>query len=302
LLDWLKQAEAAGFQHATCSDHLMPWSERQAHSGFSWAWLGAGLQATRLSLGTVCSPGDRYHPVVVAQAAATLAEMFPDRFWMAVGSGEALNEHVTGASWPSKPERNARLLECVAVMRALWAGERVSHEGRIRVHDARLYSLPPTKPLLFGAALTEETAHWVGGWADGLLTVAKAPEELRRMAEAFQEGGGAGKPMFLQVGLAWGASEAEALETVRTRWPHAVLDEGSLADVQTPWQIDALTAMAGRDDYRGRFRLAWDAQQLLDMLGRDAAVGFQRLYLHHVGRDVAGFIDVCREHILPAFA
>jgi G6PDH family F420-dependent oxidoreductase len=163
LRDCVIAAERAGFAAAMCSDHFAPWSRRQGHSGFAWAWLGAALQATTLSLGVVNAPGDRYHPAIIAQAAATLAEMFPGRFWLALGSGQALNEHITGARWPPKPERNARLLECVAVMRALWRGETVTHHGLIEVEEARLWSLPQSPPQVVGAALSEETAELAGG-------------------------------------------------------------------------------------------------------------------------------------------
>ena len=119
LLAAVRAAEAAGFDAAMCSDHFSPWSERQGESGFAWSWLGAALEATSLSLGCVNAPGQRYHPAIIAQAAATLAEMYPGRFWVALGSGEASNEHITGAPWPDKATRNARLRECVDVMRAL---------------------------------------------------------------------------------------------------------------------------------------------------------------------------------------
>src|SRR5690606_23568761 len=121
----------AGFSGAMCSDHLMPWSASQGHSGFAWSWLGAALQTTNFSFGVVNAPGYRYHPVIIAQAAATLAEMFPGRFWMAVGSGEALNEHITGEAWPPKPERNDRLRECADMMRALWRGDMITHRGNV---------------------------------------------------------------------------------------------------------------------------------------------------------------------------
>lgn len=138
LLRCVQQAEQAGFKAAMCSDHFHPWSERQKHSSFAWSWLGSALEATSFRFGTVCAPGQRYHPAVIAQAAATLAEMYPGRFWIAVGSGENLNEHITGAAWPAKSEREARLQECVEVMRALWAGETVSHDGRVCVCDEDL--------------------------------------------------------------------------------------------------------------------------------------------------------------------
>src|SRR5690606_28228959 len=157
LLDYVQRAEAAGFSAAMCSDHFMPWSETQAESGFAWSWLGAALQATQLPFGVVCAPGYRYHPAIIAQAAATLAEMYRDRFWIAVGSGERLNEHITGEAWPPKAERNARLRECADIMRALWAGETVTHRGLVHVEEAKLYSLPERPPLLVGAALSEET-------------------------------------------------------------------------------------------------------------------------------------------------
>src|SRR4051794_1820840 len=181
-----------------CSDHFHPWSERQGQSGYTWAWLGAAMQATHLSFGTVCAPGQRYHPAVIAQAAATLAQMFPGRLWVALGTGQNLNEHINGAHWPPKPERQARLRESVAGIRALWAGETVNRETPwFRVRNAKLYTRPGAPPRIFGAAITEDTARWVGGWADGLITVGKDPEGLRRVVNAFREGGGDGKPLAL---------------------------------------------------------------------------------------------------------
>src|SRR3712207_2141353 len=131
LLAAVGEAEAAGFQAAMCSDHITPWSEAQGQSGFAWSWLGAALATTSLRFGVVNAPGQRYHPAVIAQAAATLAEMFPGRFWAALGTGEASNERITGDPWPDKPTRNARLAESVEVMRALFAGEGVTHDGLV---------------------------------------------------------------------------------------------------------------------------------------------------------------------------
>src|SRR5690606_32352295 len=133
-----------------------------------------------------------------AQAAATLAEMYPGRFWLAVGSGEALNEHIVGQPWPAKPERNARLRECVDVMRALWAGETVTHRGRVIVEEAKLYTRPAQGPPIFGAALSEETAAWMGGWADGLITTGAPRDALASLIGAFRDGGGEGKPVKVQ--------------------------------------------------------------------------------------------------------
>jgi coenzyme F420-dependent glucose-6-phosphate dehydrogenase len=164
LLRYIQIAEQAGFSGGMCSEHFLPWSEQQGQSGFTWAWLGAALQATSLSFGMVTSPGQRYNPAITAQAIATLAEMFPGRVWCAFGSGQFLNERITGEGWPVKSERQARLKEAVDVIRALWAGETVTHRGRFIVEEAKLYTLPETPPLILGAAITSETAEWVGTW------------------------------------------------------------------------------------------------------------------------------------------
>ncbi len=190
LLSYVEQAQAVGFDCAMCSDHFHPWSERQGHSGFAWSWLGAALQATTMSLGVVNSPSFRYHPAVIAQAAATLAQMYPGRFWLAVGSGEAINEAMTGQPWPDKARRNARLAEAVAIIRALWAGEEVWHRGTLVTQGARLFTLPAAPVPMYAAALSVETAKWAGSWADGLITISASHDQQQRIIDAFREGGG----------------------------------------------------------------------------------------------------------------
>lgn len=132
LLRYAVAAEAAGFGAVMSSDHFHPWSRAQGQSGFGWAWLGAAMQATTLPFGTLCVPGGwRYHPAIVAQAAATLERLFPGRLrWIAAGSGEALNEAIVGARWPDKAVRNERLRAGVDIVRRLWAGDTVSARTR----------------------------------------------------------------------------------------------------------------------------------------------------------------------------
>ena len=189
LRDSAVHAEQAGFDAVMCSDHLAPWSTSQGHSGYTWTWLGAALQATdHVPMGAFHAPGQRYHPVISAQAIATVAAMFPGRFpWVALGSGEALNEHVTGDPWPTKDVRMARLRECVDVMRALWRGEEVSHRGLIVVDRARVWSLPDEPPGLVAGAISAETAEWAAEWADGLITVNQPLEALRSVIAAIQK-------------------------------------------------------------------------------------------------------------------
>jgi coenzyme F420-dependent glucose-6-phosphate dehydrogenase len=302
LLALLKRAEHAGFGAGMCSDHFHPWTTREGESGYTWSWLGAALEATTaLTLGTVCAPGQRYHPAVLAQGAATLAEMYPDRVWVAVGSGEALNESITGDPWPAKPERMARLEESVDTIRALWRGETVSRNGHVRVKRARLYTRPAAAPPLFAAAVTPETARRTARWADGLITVAGPRETTRRVVDAFREGGGEGKPMWLQVALAFGATdEASRLAAIR-EWPHCALTPQQLADLETPEAFDAAIGAVRGEDVLARVRASADIQRQLAWIQEDLEMGFSRVYLHNVVKEEQErFIDACGERAIPA--
>ena len=238
LLRTVQLAEQAGFDAAMSSDHFSPWSERQGESGFAWSWLGAAMATTHLPFGVVTAPGQRYHPAIIAQAAATLGEMFPGRFWMALGTGEASNEHITGDRWPAKGTRNRRLAECVAVIRALLAGEEVSHDGLVRVDRARLYTLPVRVPELIGAAVSPATAEVAGSWADGLITVNQHPDVLRRVLAAFDAGGGAGKPRYLQVHVSWADTDDEALSIAHDQWRSNVFSPPVYWDLELTTHFD----------------------------------------------------------------
>jgi probable non-F420 flavinoid oxidoreductase len=295
----VKAAGAAGFQGVMCSDHLAPWSERQGHSGHAWTWLGAAMQATSLPFGVVTAPGQRYHPVVTAQAISTLGELFPGRFWAALGSGEALNEHVTGEPWPSKPDRDARLLECVDVIRALLHGEEVTHHGHVQVDRARLWSLPEEIPSLFGAAVSEETARVVGGWADGLITVRQPTDVLRRVIDAFRDGGGERKPVAVQVHLSWAEDEDIALAIAHDQWRTNVFGPDLAWDLELPAQFDEAARTVRPGDVTEAVLVSADPAQHVKWLRQLAELGVDALYLHHVGQDQDRFIDVFAEQVLP---
>ena len=301
LLRAVVAAEESGFQAAMCSDHLAPWSERQGHSGHAWTWLGAALQATSLTFGVVTAPGQRYHPVIAAQAIATLGQMFPGRFWAALGSGEALNEHVTGDRWPDKAARDARLLECVDVMRALLRGGEVTHDGLVRVDRARVWDLPAPSatPALIGAAVSEETARRVGAWADGLITVNQPAETLRRVFDAFRAGGGEGKPINLQVHLAWAEDEDTALAIAHDQWRTNVFSSALAWNLELPEQFDAAAAFVEPEDLRSSVLVSSDLGQHAAWLQELADLGVDGLYLHHVGQSQDAFIDAFGAKVLP---
>jgi probable non-F420 flavinoid oxidoreductase len=302
LLRCVVAAEAAGFQAAMCSDHFAPWSSRQGQSGFAWSWLGAALQATGLGFGVVNAPGQRYHPAIVAQAAATLGELFPGRFWLALGSGEASNEHITGDRWPPKAERRARLGEAVAVIRALLAGETVSHDGLVKVDRARLWTLPERPPMLVGAAISPETAAWVAGWADGLVTINQPHDTLRAVIDAFRANGGEGKPLFLQVHLSWAADEDAALAVAHDQWSTNVFDTSLAMELELPEQFEAAARYVGPEDVRSAVLVSADLGRHTAWLQEFLELGFDRLYLHEVGQaeHQRPFIDAFGSKVIPA--
>jgi probable non-F420 flavinoid oxidoreductase len=305
LLVALRRAEAAGFGAGMCSDHLAPWSERQGHSGHAWTWLGAALASTSLPLGVVTAPGQRYHPVITAHAIATLGEMFPGRFWAALGSGEALNEHVTGDRWPDKPTRDARLLECVEVIRALLAGEEVTHHGLVRVDRARLWSLPEQVPALVGAAVSPETARTVGSWADGLITVNQPLDVLREVLACFRDAGGEGKPVHVQVHLSWDDDEDRALAMAHDQWRSNVFDSTLAWNLELPAQFDAAAEHVPPDAVRGPVLVSSDLGEITAALAAAAELGVDQLALHHVSadpEDQARFVDAFGEKVLPELA
>lgn len=299
LINYVQQAEQAGFNLSLSSDHFYPWSEAQGQSGYAWSWLGAALQATNLSYRIVCAPGQRYHPAIIAQAAATLAEMFPNRFWLTVGSGQALNEHITGDKWPTKSDRNARLKECVDIIRALWNGETVTHQGLVSIEDAKLYTRPEVNPLIIGAAITAKTAEWLGSWADGLITTSRPPEQLKEVVDAFRRGGGEGKPMILKVQLSYHSDEKIAKEGAFEQWRNNIFQSQVLSDLKNPEQFDAMGEFVTMEDVEGNVRISADPQQHIEWLQKDIELGFDELILHNVNREQEQFIDVFGKEVLP---
>ena len=235
-------------------------------------------------MGAFHAPGQRYHPVISAQAIATVAAMFPGRLpWVALGSGEALNEHVTGDLWPAKPERMARLRECVEVMRALWRGEEVSHRGHIVVDRARLWSLPDEPPQLVAGAMSAETAAWAAQWADGLITANQPARGTLR----------------LQVHLAYADSDDEALAIAVDQWRGNCVPTLLAWDLTTPEQFEAATRHVPPSEVAANVRVSADLGRHLGWMQEYVDLGFEELHLHHVGQHNEAFIDAFGAEVLP---
>lgn len=301
LLLLVSLAESSGFRAVQSSDHFHPWSESQGHSGFAWSWLGAALARTSLPFSVVSAPGYRYHPAIVAQAAATLAEMFPGRFSVAVGSGEALNEGITGEKWPLSDERNERLRECIDIIRDLWAGKVVTYKGHVVIEEAKLYVRPQIPPLLIGAAIKETTARWMAPWVDGMVTTARPVEMMKKIVEAFRSSGGEGKPMYLKLDLSYARSEQNAVDGAWDQWRTQLLGPSLQADLRTPSHFDAVANYITREQVREKYFITNDTRSCIGLIQSYFDLGYERVYLHNVNKEQEQFIEDFGQKVLPAF-
>jgi coenzyme F420-dependent glucose-6-phosphate dehydrogenase len=301
LLSLVSYVEDAGFTAGSCSDHFYPWSEKQGESGFAWAWLGAALQASSLSFGTVNAPVMRYHPAIIAQAAATLSIMFPGRFWLAVGSGQLLNEGIMGEPWLGKELRNKRLFEAVKIIRALWKGETITHNGLIKVENAKLYSLPETSPLLIAAALTPKTAAWAAGWSDGLITVSKPLDELKEVINAFKNNGGKNKPLYLKVEVSYDPDEETAFEGAWEQWKTNVISSSVQANLRTPAEFDETADAVDPEFFISQIIITSKKDVIIDNLNNFKELGFEKLLIHNINKKQKQFIDFFRKEISEEF-
>jgi len=304
LLDYVSRAEKAGFKAVMCSDHVSPWSVRQGQSGHPWPWLGAALQATSsMSFGTLSIPGGmRYHPVAIAQNFATLAQMFPNRFqWIAAGSGEAMNETVTGETWPAREERMARMKAGIDMIRKLWRGETITqNDGPFKAENARIWTLPETPPKIYAAAIGPETARDAGAWADGLITVRKDVDTLNSIISAFREGGGEGKPLALQLQVAWAEDEDTARTEAHDQWRHTAAGAQPWQDFRTPESIDRAAEHVAPENMDEGLFISADPAAHLAHIREHAAFGFDEIYIHNAARNQAQFIEVFAREVLPS--
>jgi coenzyme F420-dependent glucose-6-phosphate dehydrogenase len=293
-------AEEAGFEFALISDHFHPWIDRQGESPFVWSVLGGIATATeRLVLGTgVTCPTMRIHPAIVAQAAATTAAMLPGRFFLGVGTGENLNEHVLGQRWPATAIRREMLEEAVEVMRLLWQGELTSHRGRhYTVENARIYTLPDEPIDIAVAAGGKASAELAGRIGDGLIGT--APEE--EVLQAFDEAGGQGKPRYAQMTVCWAEREADARRTAFECWPNAALKGPLGQELPLPSHFEAAAAMVTEDEVAQMVVCGPDPEAYAARIDDYLDAGYTHVYLHQVGADQEGFLRFCAAELLPRY-
>ena len=291
-------AEQAGFEFALVSDHFHPWIDRQGESPFVWSVIGGIAEATeRLRLGTgVTCPTIRIHPAIVAHAAATSAAMMPGRFFLGVGSGENLNEHVLGDRWPPVAVRLEMLEEAVEVIRRLWSGDQISHRGKhYTVENARLYTLPDEQPPIHVAAAGPKAAELAGRIGDGLVAV--APQE--ELVETFDGAGGSGKPHYGQVQACWAPDEEQGKRTALEWFPNIGLPGELSQELPVPAHFEQATEMLSEEDLEDTVACGPDPERHVEMIGRFVDAGFDHVYVHQIGPDQEGFLRCYESEVLP---
>ncbi len=295
-----KLAEEHGFTFGLISDHFHPWVGKQGQSPFVWSVIGAISQVTttfRLGTGVTC-PTTRIHPTIIAQAAATSASMMPGRFFLGLGTGENLNEHILGDRWPAWDVRAEMFEEAVAIIRALWEGDELSHRGlHYEVENARIYTLPETPPEIIVAAAGPRAADLAGRTGDGLCVT--APE--RSTVESFEAAGGKGKPRYGQMTVCWAEDENAARKTAHEYWAFSSLPGELSQELPTPGHFEQGVKIVTEEMVAESVVCGPDAQRHIARIREYVDAGIDHVYVHQVGPDQEGFLDFYSRKVLPAF-
>lgn len=299
-------AEEQGFRGLMAADHVQPWVPAQGQAPFVWNVLAALAERTEGDLGPgVACPSFRMHPMLIAQASATLEAMYPGRHWLGLGSGEALNEHVLAEYWPEAPERVNRLFEAVEVIKKLFTGKDVKHDGTFfKLHKMRLWTMPDAPPPIYIAAAGPVTSKRTGQYADGIITPAANLSKIEGILAKFSEGAkAAGKnpdtmPKLLQMHLSWAPTDEQAWENAMTEWPNGGM-KFPKQDIRSPFDFQEMAKLVRREDFEGRMIISSDPDQHRAEIQKFIDAGFDRIYIHNVGRNQEEFIKVFGREVLP---
>jgi len=298
LVRYAEMAEASGFEFALISDHYHPWIDKQGQSPFVWAVIGGVAHAARrLRLGTgVTCPTVRIHPAIIAQAAATAAVMMPGRFFLGVGTGENLNEHVVGERWPETEVRQDRLEEAVAVLRLLWQGGYRSHHGRhYTVENARIYTLPEQPPAIMVAAGGPKSAELAGRIGDGLIGTEADANTIKQ----FEAAGGKGKPRYGEHTVCWAKDERTARRIAHEQWPTAASPSGLAWELPLPRHFESVAELVTEDAVAESVTCGPDPERHVKAIEEFAKAGYDHVCVHQVGSDQEGFFRFYEREVLP---
>jgi coenzyme F420-dependent glucose-6-phosphate dehydrogenase len=303
-------AEAHGFSGVMAADHYQPWVPQPGQASFVWNVLSAIGERTTGDMGPgVTAPTFRWHPAMVAQASATLAAMYPGRHWLGLGSGEALNEHVVGGYWPEAPERINRMFEAVDIIRKLVtasiAGRDTKFAGQYyKLETTRLWTMPDVAPEMLVATAGPVTAKRAGKTVDGLITVEAPLEKIAGLFEKFDEGAReVGKdpsrmPKVLQLHLSWAQTDEQAMANAMLEWPNGGM-RFPKSDIRSPFELEQLAKLVRPEDFEGRMLVTADPDAHRAHIQKFVDLGFDRIYLHNVGRNQREWIDVFARDVLP---
>lgn len=294
-----QRAEDVGFTFALISDHFHPWIDVQGHSPFAWAVIGGIAERTqRLRLGTgVTCPLIRTHPAIIAQAAATVAAMMEGRFFLGVGTGENLNEHIFGDQWPAYDVRAEMLVEAIEIMRLLWQGELESHYGDYyTVENARIYTLPDIPPPIMVAAGGPESAELAGKWGDGLISTSPDAE----VVNTFEQHGSKQLPKYGKFTICWAESQEEARETAYRYWPTAALKGALTQELPLPQHFEAAVEYVKADDVAKIITCGNNPDRYLEGIQKFVDAGYDHVYIHQIGPDQEGFFNFFERHLAPS--
>lgn len=294
------KAEEIGFRFALISDHFHPWVSAQGHSPFVWSIIGAIAHATSsLKLGTgVTCPMIRIHPAIIAQAAATCAAMMPGRFFLGLGTGENLNEHIAGDRWPPHDLRLEMLEEAIDIIRMLWTGETVSHWGEYyTVEDAKLFTLPDETPPIYVAGSGPTTAAFAAEFSEGLINTAPDAEIIAE----FEKAGGRDKPRFGKFTVCWAKTEDEAKKTVNKIWPTSALGGELSQELRTVAHFEQAVKPFDEEDTAESIVCGPDVQKHIEGLQEYIDAGYDHVYVHQIGHDQDGFFQFYAREVLPHF-
>ena len=306
LLDMCPAAERAGFEGIMAADHVQPWVPQQGQAAYVWNFMTAAMERTKGDVGPgVTCPSFRQHPAMIAQAAATMAAMYPGRFWLGLGSGEALNEHVVAEYWPEVPERIARMFESIEIIRKLFSGKDVKHKGHhYRMETMRLWTMPETPPPIYVATAGPVTAKKVGALADGIITVGAPEGKIQTLMDKCYEGcAEAGRDpaafqSILQLHLSWAPTDEEALRNAMVEWPNGGM-RFPKQDIRSPFDFEQMARLVRPEDFQGRMLISADPEAHRLEIQRYLDVGFDRIYLHNVGRNQVEWVEVFGREVLP---
>jgi coenzyme F420-dependent glucose-6-phosphate dehydrogenase len=308
LLDYCAAAEAAGFDAGfMVSEHFHPWTPQQGQSAFAWSFMGALGTRTSLPFGTaVTCPGFRYHPAVIAHAAATLGAMFPGRFYLGLGAGEALNEHVIGGVWPEVPIRSAMMFESIEIINKLFTGEVVRHDGKyFTLERAKLYTRPETPVPVYVATAGPVNAKKTGKFADGIITVGAADDKMGMIWDKFEEGARevgkdpSGAPKLLQIHISWARTHEEAVQSALVEWPNGGMAFFPKQDIKNPEDFAGIAKLVREEDFKNRVLISSDLEAHTKQIQRYVDMGYDEIHLHNVGRNQAEFIEVFGRDVIP---